>query len=93
MRIPIKAARDLGKRFGLTHVIIFATEEKDTNKPNHIVTWGRTLEACGQAADFGNMMKKSLGWPESLHQQPSRVRRLQKTIKELKEKLRTNESE
>jgi hypothetical protein len=32
-------------------------------------------------------MKTALGWPDKLHAQPSRVRRLQAEIKELRAKL------
>ncbi len=75
MRIPIKAVREFGKKFGMSHVIIFAKE--DGQKRSWVSTWGRTIIQCGEAADFGNRLKDNLGWPSSLHQQPSRVRRLQ----------------
>lgn len=78
-KIPIKALKELSKKYGLDHVIVFATE----GKTQYVATYGRTIEECSEAADFGNKMKDALGWPESLHQQPSRVRALQKRIKEL----------
>ncbi len=77
MRVPIKAVREFGQKFGMSHVIIFATE-KDGGKRSWVSTWGRDKYQCGEAADFGNRLKDSLGWPFSLHAQPSRVRCLQK---------------
>lgn len=78
-RIPIKSLKELSKKYNLDHVIVFATEG-DTQ---HIATYGVTIDGCSEAADFGNKLRDVMGWPESLHQQPSRVRRLQKRIKEL----------
>lgn len=83
-RIPIDALRQLAKRYALTHTILFAT---DVQKASHVVTYGRSVVACGEAADFGNKMKTALGWPEALHAQPSRVRRLQAEVKRLKEQV------
>ena len=87
MRIPIKSARQFSKEFGLSHVIIWALEDGD-NKTQHVVTYGKTVEQCGQAADFGNKLKDALGWPESLHSQPTRVKNLQKENEELKNQVR-----
>lgn len=82
-RIPIVAAKRLAREFGLTHVILYAHD----GKSGHVVTFGKTAEQSGQAAEFGNAMKKSLGWPESLQAQPSRVRRLQARIAQLEARL------
>jgi hypothetical protein len=82
-RIPIKALKQMSKDYGLDHVIVYGTE----GETQHIATYGRTIDECSEAADFGNKMKDVLGWPESLHQQPSRVRKLQAHIKELELKL------
>jgi hypothetical protein len=80
-RIAIDELRQLAKRYQLTHAILFAT---DYRKVSHVVTFGRTVVACGEAADFGNKLKTAMGWPASLHSQPSRVRRLQAEIERLK---------
>jgi hypothetical protein len=85
MRIPIKAAKDLAKAYDLSHVVILAYHE-DTNT-EHVVTYGRTVEQCSQSADFGNTLKTALGWPESLHAQPSRVKKLKARIAELEKQL------
>jgi len=86
MKIPIKALKEFSEKYKLTHVIVLAHDEN--GKTDHVATYGRTIEQCSQAADFGNKLKDGLGWPQSLHAQPSRVRRLQKQIKELEEKLK-----
>ena len=62
-KIPIKALKQLSKDYGLDHVIVFATE----GKTQHIATYGKTIEGCSEAADFGNKLKDAMGWPESLH--------------------------
>jgi hypothetical protein len=84
MRVPINDLKELAEKRGLTHVIVWAF---DSEKVQHVATYGRNVEECSQAADFGNKLKDTLGWPESLHAQPSRVRRLQARIKELEAKL------
>ena len=84
MRIPIKAVKELAAKCGLSHAIVFAFD----GEQSHIATYGKTIEACSQAADFGNTLKRALGWPESLQSQPSRVRRLQARIKELEAQLK-----
>ena len=86
MRIPIKALKELAQKYDLSHVIIFA-HDRD-GETDRIATYGWTIVQCSEAADFGNRLKDVLGWPASLHAQPSRVRRLQKQIKELEERLR-----
>ena len=86
MRIPIKELKSLASKYSLSHVILFA-HQPDENK-DHIVTYGKTLEACSQAADFGNDLKDHMDWPKSLHTQPARVRRLLKRIGELENELK-----
>ena len=83
-RIPIKAAKDLAKEYDLKQVILCAWDGKLT----HIVTYGKTLEDCDQAAQGGNKIKKALGWPEELcSDEPSRVKKLKKKIEELRKKV------
>lgn len=82
-RIPIKVVREFARKYSLTHVVMLAHDgERD-----HVVTYGKTIEQCSQAADFGNKLKDDLGWPKSLHAQPSRVKKLEKKIKILEDEL------
>ena len=84
-RLPIKAARDLSDQYGLSHVILYA---RDHSGKYHVVTFGRSTEQAGEAADYGNQMKAYFGWPKNLCEaQPSRVRKLQAEIKALKEEI------
>lgn len=82
-RIPVKALRAFSKEQGLTHAILFACD----GERQHIVTYGKNVEQCSQAADFGNKMKRVMKWPESLQQEPSKVKKLQQEIASLKEQL------
>jgi len=82
-RIPWAALKRLSNRYGLTHLILFCHD----GKSDHVVTYGRTTEQSGQAADFGNKLKGELGWPVETMAQSSRVRRLQERIKELEAQL------
>jgi hypothetical protein len=79
MNIPIKELKELSKKYSYDHIICFATR----GKMQYVATYGRTIEECDQAAQFGDKMKDALGWPESLHSAPSRVRKLQKRIRDL----------
>ncbi len=83
MKISIKSLKELSQQYNLDHIIVFATEGKE----QFIATFGRNLQECDEAAQFGDKLKDTMGWPESLHASPSRVKALQKENKELKEKL------
>lgn len=84
MRIPIKAAKEIANKFGFTHIIIFAYNPD----LQHITTYGKSVEACDEAAVFGNKIKDFLEWPESLRAEPSRVRKLKERIKYLETKIK-----
>lgn len=83
MNIPIKSLKELSKKYGYDHIICFATK----GHMQYVATYGTTLQACDEAAQFGDKMKDGLGWPDSLHAAPSRVRALQKRVKELEAQL------
>ena len=61
-RIPIAAAKRFAQEHGLTQVIIGAWDGKLT----HVVTYGKTLTDCEQAAKGGNLFKRAMGWPEDM---------------------------
>lgn len=83
-RIPIKAAREIGKQNGCSQVILVCWDGERT----HVVTWGRSVEDCDQAAQGGNFVKRALGWPANMtNAEPSRVRKLKAEIASLKRKL------
>lgn len=80
MRIPIKIAQQISKDYNQTHVIIFTFD----GEKQHIVTYGKNIEQCDQAASLGNKIKEFLGW-EKFNDEPSRVTKLKKENKRLKE--------
>lgn len=81
-RIPISDLKALAKKHNLTHVVLYGYDQD--NNIQHIVTYGSNVEQCLQAADAGKVIKKVLRWPESLHQQPSRVKKLYKQIHDMR---------
>jgi hypothetical protein len=83
MRIPIRDAKIIADANGCTQVIIAAWDGKNT----HIVTYGKTVEDCAQAAAGGNLIKKTLGWPKDLNAEPKRVQKLLDRIAELEAKI------
>jgi hypothetical protein len=83
MRIPIQAAEQLAKTYQQSHVIILVYDGKE----QQVVTYGNTLEACAQAANGGNMVKRAAGWPASLEADPAPVRHLKKRVVELEAAL------
>lgn len=89
-RVPIKAAKDVGREHGLTQVILLGWDGERT----HVVTWGNTVEACDQAAQGGDRVKKALNWPDDLlGDEPHRVRKLKARIVELEKQLQEKENE
>jgi hypothetical protein len=81
-RIPVKAASNIGKEYNAKQVILLVWDGELT----HIVTWGKTVDDCSQAADGGNMLKQKWGWPEC-NDQPSRVKKLEAEVAQLKKAL------
>ena len=86
MRLPIKSLKELANKYNYDVVVVYAWDDE----MQHIATWGRNIKQCDQAAQWGNMMKDVLGWPESLHATPNRVAKLQQRIKELEARLEGN---
>ncbi len=83
-RVPIEAVKQVGRTHGLSQVILLGWDGKRT----HVVTWGKSVEDCDQAAFGGDLVKKALGWPESLMgDRPSRVKNMETRIAELEKAL------
>lgn len=78
-RIPISSARRFADQHKCRYVAIFAWD----GQTSHVVTYGRKIEDSSRAAELGNQIKTGLGWPEKLHAEPSRLRRLQAQNREL----------
>lgn len=77
-RIPVARAKEVGEKHpDVRQVILVAWDGART----HVVTWGKSLEDCAQAAHAGNLAKQSFGFPEDLcRDEPGRVRLLRKRI-------------
>lgn len=78
-RIPIAAARQLAEKWACRQVIVCAFD----GEVSHVVTFGKSVEDCDQAAQGGDRIKAALGWPESLNAVPSRVKTLQAKVAKL----------
>jgi hypothetical protein len=78
-RIPIKAAKEFARAYGLRQVILCAWDGERT----HVVTYGASVEDCDRAAQGGDRIKAALGWPETLNTVPSRVAALQARVDQL----------
>lgn len=79
-RIPISTAKAVANLHPhLRQVILVAWDGSRT----HVVTYGRSVEECDQAAIGGDRVKAALGWPASLQgAAPSRVKALQRRVTE-----------
>lgn len=72
-RIPISAAKQIAEQHGCKQVIVVAYDEQGLT---HVVTYGKSVRDCEQAAMGGNFVKRALGWPEELcKDKPARQRR------------------
>lgn len=70
--IPIKAAKAISEAYDKNQVIIVTWDKQ--HGMTHVTTYGKTLEECDQAALGGNLVKRALGWDESLcNSVPNRV--------------------
>ncbi len=74
-RIPIIAAKRIADEYAQSQVVL-VTFDKETGL-THVVTYGKTLEECKQAADGGAFVKRALGWPEALIEKSSKPKRMQ----------------
>jgi hypothetical protein len=70
-RLPIQDAKEIAQKRGLRQVILLAWD----GERSHVVTYGKSVEDCDQAAQGGEKMKKLMGWP-NWEAQPSRVKKL-----------------
>jgi hypothetical protein len=86
VKIPISLAKSISKEYTKDQVIIL-TWEKETNTTT-VTTFGRSQTDCEQAAEGGNVIKKTLGWPNHLTEdKPARQRRKEEKINKIKEEL------
>ena len=82
-RIPIQDAKEIAVRRGCRQVILLAWDGERT----HVVTYGKSIEDCDQAAQGGEAMKKVMGWP-NWESRPRRVEKLRGLVQRLVDHLR-----
>lgn len=82
--IPFEVAKRIATDHELRQVILVCWDGVRT----HVVTYGVDLVESAQAGQGGNVVKRALGWPESLCDAwPARIEALHTEIGELKAKL------
>lgn len=72
-KVPIKAAKEIGKTYNQNQVVIISSNHDGSVVC--VTTWGKSLNDSEQAAIAGNAYKKALGFPdEKCHDVPRRVK-------------------
>ena len=61
--ITIKQAKEIREMLKLTHIVIFGVTEDNNNV---VATHGLSVQQGKEAAQYGNQLKKALGWPLQL---------------------------
>lgn len=61
--IPIKKVKQIREDLGLTHIVIFGMVEGERN---FVATHGKSAFQAKEASQYGNNLKKRLGWPLQL---------------------------
>lgn len=89
-RLHVSALKRLANEMGQDIAVLYTFDA--VGRIGHVVTWGRSVEQCSQAAEWGNKLKDALGWPRDLHAQPSRVKRLQAEVDALRTRLEKYEA-
>lgn len=59
--IPIKRAKQIREEFGFTHLVIFGLSKDNVQ---YVATHGATVTQAKEAANLGNDLKRSMGWPD-----------------------------
>jgi methionyl-tRNA formyltransferase len=92
MKIPVKAAAEIGKVYKLDEVVIIGYKKEDNTQ--FVTTWGTTTEDCAVVAAFGNYIKKNiLKWPlDNCEAISASVRKLKEELKSLKNRIKILEN-
>lgn len=71
-KIPISVAQKISEEYDMSQVIVVTWDKVEGR--THVVTYGKSLQDCTEAAQGGNFVKKALGWPDELcHAVPERL--------------------
>ncbi|MHB8871670.1 MAG: hypothetical protein ACYC5G_04415 [Candidatus Doudnabacteria bacterium] len=63
-RIPISWGKKIAEDLGYTQVIVHGFD--GNTGIQSVMTYGKTLDDCRNAANGGNEIKRLLGWPEDM---------------------------
>jgi proline racemase len=61
--ITVKQTKEIRELLGLSHIVIFGVTSDNNNL---VSTHGKTVNQAKEAAHYGNVIKKALGWPLQL---------------------------
>lgn len=68
--IQISAAREIAKKYDWPVIAIIGIEPETGMQ--HVTTYGKTIRHCKFVAEFGNNLKRKMGWPEEMcHASPN----------------------
>lgn len=85
-RLPIAAAKMVASRYNQDQVILITFDKKDGL--THVVSYGRSLLDCSQAAQGANRIKQTLRFPADLCEtEPARIKRMKARITELERQI------
>jgi len=71
-RLPIKAAKEVAEKYNQAQVILVCWDKE--SGLTHVVSFGKSLQDCEQAAKGANIVKRALGFSERLCEtKPARV--------------------
>ena len=72
-RLPIRSAKEVARKYKQDQVILITFDA--ANNLTHVVSYGKTLKDCKEAADAANAFRWQLGFPVALcHEVPRRLR-------------------
>lgn len=84
--IPESEAKRISHEYGFPQVVIVAFDPVTGNQ--HVTTFGTSAENSDAAAQFGNFIKRSNGWPVDMCiAEPEKVLKLRDRIVELENKV------
>lgn len=86
MNISVEKAKEIREQIGATHLILFA---HGPDGEQNVSTHGLTEQQAHEAADFGNALKRAMGWPEELCKSTPEQRTdwNRKTVSQIKEQI------
>lgn len=79
--VPVRLARAIAKKYGLTHIVILSGDEKQ--RRSRVIYWTTNNVRATQLAQFCAKLAEGLGWSTVYDWDCSQVRKQKDRIKEL----------